>query len=77
MSRRAVFLDRDGTVNVEKDFVRHPDEVELLPGAREAIRSLRGAGYRIVVVTNQSGVARGYLDEPMLARIHARLDDLL
>jgi D-glycero-D-manno-heptose 1,7-bisphosphate phosphatase len=77
LSRRAVFLDRDGTVNVEKDFVRHPDEVELLPGAREAIRSLRGAGYRIVVVTNQSGVARGYLDEPMLARIHARLDDLL
>lgn len=77
MSRPAVFLDRDGTVNVERDFVRHPDEVELLPGAHDAIRALRDAGYRIVVVTNQSGIARGYLDEPTLARIHAKLDAAL
>ena len=77
MSRPAVFLDRDGTVNVERDFVRHPDEIELLPGAREAVHALRRQGFRIVVVTNQSGIARGYLDEATLARVHDRLDDLL
>jgi len=77
LSRPAVFLDRDGTVNVERDFVRHPDEIELLPGAREAVHALRRQGFRIVVVTNQSGIARGYLDEATLARVHDRLDDLL
>jgi D-glycero-D-manno-heptose 1,7-bisphosphate phosphatase len=77
LSRPAVFLDRDGTVNVERDFVRHPDEIELLPGALDAIRALRGAGYRVVVITNQSGIARGYLDESTLARIHAKLDGAL
>jgi D,D-heptose 1,7-bisphosphate phosphatase len=77
LSDPAIFLDRDGTVNVERDFVRHPDEIELLPGARDAIRDLRRAGFRVVVVTNQSGIARGYLDEPTLARIHRELDRAL
>jgi D-glycero-D-manno-heptose 1,7-bisphosphate phosphatase len=77
MSRRAVFLDRDGTLNVERDFVRAPAELELLPGVVPALHRLRAAGFRLVVVTNQSGVARGYFDEAALARIHERLHALL
>lgn len=58
--RRAVFLDRDGTINVEKDYLYRIDDLEFIPGAPEAIRRLRSAGFLIIVVTNQSGVARGY-----------------
>ena len=54
-----VFLDRDGTINVDYGYVVSPDEVELLPGAAEAIARLRNAGYRIAIVSNQSAVARG------------------
>lgn len=68
-----VFLDRDGTLNREVDYLREPDQLQLLPGARDAVRRLADAGYRIVITTNQSGIARGYLDERALARIHARL----
>lgn len=74
---RAVFLDRDGTLNREVDFVRSPAQLEVLPGVPEALRRLDAAGYRLVVVTNQSGIARGYLDEAMLARIHATLHERL
>lgn len=69
----AVFLDRDGTLNRERDFLRGPDELEVLPGVRDAMRRLHEAGFLLVVLTNQSGIARGYLDEAMLARIHERL----
>ncbi len=71
--RPTAFLDRDGTLNREVDFVRSPDELVVLPGARDALQRLRDAGWRIVVVTNQSGVARGYFDERTLAAIHAKL----
>jgi D-glycero-D-manno-heptose 1,7-bisphosphate phosphatase len=75
--RRAVFLDRDGTIVRDPGFLRSPDEVRLLPGAGGAIRALREAGYAIVVVTNQSGLARGLLDEATLGLVHARLEHLL
>lgn len=75
--RPAVFLDRDGTIVREVDFLRHSDEVELIPGAAAALDGLAQAGYALVVVTNQSGVARGYLDEAGLAKIHQRMGDLL
>lgn len=71
--RPTAFLDRDGTLNREVDFVRSPDELVALPGARAALQRLRDAGWRIVVVTNQSGVARGLFDERTLAAIHAKL----
>lgn len=58
---------------VERDFCRAPEEVEVLPRVPEALRSLREAGFRLVVVTNQSGIGRGYLDESTLAVIHERL----
>jgi D-glycero-D-manno-heptose 1,7-bisphosphate phosphatase len=77
VTRRFVLLDRDGTINEEVGYVLHPDELELVPGAAAAIRSLRELGLGIVVVTNQAPVARGWIDEDELAAIHARLRELL
>jgi D,D-heptose 1,7-bisphosphate phosphatase len=70
--RPAVFLDRDGTLNIDKG-VRSPADVELFPGVGGALRTLREAGYRLVVLTNQPVIARGEVDEAQLALIHRRL----
>jgi len=77
MATPAVFLDRDGTIIEDMGYLDDPSELRLLPGAAEAIRRFREAGYRVVVVSNQSGVARGMFDEDALARVHARLEELL
>lgn len=77
MSSKAVFLDRDGTIIEDRGYVRDPDDVALLPGAAEAIRRLADAGNLIVVVSNQSGVARGMFDEATLDRVHKRMEELL
>jgi D,D-heptose 1,7-bisphosphate phosphatase len=69
----AVFLDRDGTLNIDKG-VRSPADVELFPGVGAALRALRSAGYRLVVLTNQPLIARGEVDEAQLALIHRRLE---
>lgn len=74
MGAPAVFLDRDGTLNREVDYLADPDGLEVLPGVRRALLRLRAAGFALVVVTNQSGVARGLLDEATLAEIHRRLE---
>ncbi|HEX6884924.1 MAG TPA: HAD family hydrolase [Planctomycetota bacterium] len=74
---RAVFLDRDGTLVDELGFLRRAEDLRLLPGAAEGVRLFNRAGWKVVVVTNQSGIARGLLDEPTLARIHARLEQEL
>ncbi len=73
----AVFLDRDGTINEEVNFIRRPEQLVLIPGAAEAIRALNDRGFRICVISNQSGVARGYLSEADLGPIHARLEEEL
>jgi D,D-heptose 1,7-bisphosphate phosphatase len=70
----AIFLDRDGTLNIEKGHLRQPDELELLPGVGAALRSLRQAGYRLVIITNQSVIARGETSEADVAAIHRRLE---
>jgi len=75
--RAGLFLDRDGTINTEVDFLRSPDELRLLPGAARAIKEANAAGLPVVVMTNQSGIARGFLTEDDLARVHERLRDLL
>jgi len=75
--RRAVFLDRDGTILVEKNYLADPDEVELLPGAADALRRLRDAGYALVVITNQSGIARGLFGETEYRAVERRLEELL
>jgi D-glycero-D-manno-heptose 1,7-bisphosphate phosphatase len=73
----AVFLDRDGTIVVDKHYLADADGLELLPNAAAGLRELQGLGGRLVVVTNQSGVGRGYFDEAALAAMNARLEELL
>jgi D-glycero-D-manno-heptose 1,7-bisphosphate phosphatase len=72
--RAAVFLDRDGTINEEVDFVKTPEELVLLPGAAAAVRRLNDAGLVSCVISNQSGVARGFYTEAGLVGIHAKLE---
>lgn len=68
--RKGIFLDRDGTINREVNFLRDPGQVRLLPGAADAIRRLNETGFAVVILTNQSGIARGLLDEETLDEIH-------
>jgi D-glycero-D-manno-heptose 1,7-bisphosphate phosphatase len=75
--RRAVFLDRDGTINVEVNYLAKAEEVRLIPGAAQAIARLNAVGLPVVVVSNQSGLARGYFDEADLAAVQVRLNRLL
>lgn len=76
-SHRAVFLDRDGTLIVDQPYNADPEAITLLPGTLESLWLLGNAGYRLIVVTNQSGVARGYYGLDEVARMHTRLDELL
>ena len=69
----AIFVDRDDTLMVDVEYCADPDLVQLLPGVAEGLRSLRQAGYRVVVVTNQSGIGRGYFDTETLQRVNNRL----
>ncbi len=76
-SQSAVFLDRDGTINREVHYLSRPEQLELLPGASEGLRSLHEAGYLLVVVTNQSAVGRGLLNRDRLDEIHRCLSGML
>jgi len=75
--RRAVFLDRDGTLNVVREYVGKTADVELVPNAAEGARMLAAAGYVLVVVSNQSGIARGYFTEEQADAVDERLAQLL
>ena len=72
-----VFLDRDGTINTEVDFLSKPQDLELIPHAAEAICELNRLGLPVFVITNQSGIARGFFSERELQRVHDRLKQLL
>lgn len=74
---RAVFLDRDGTVNEEVGYLSDLSRLKLIPGAGTAIRRLNQAGLKVVLVTNQSGVARGYFPESFVHDAHALLETML
>ncbi|MDO5408140.1 MAG: D-glycero-beta-D-manno-heptose 1,7-bisphosphate 7-phosphatase [Eubacteriales bacterium] len=74
---RVVFLDRDGTLNEEVNYLHRKEDMRLLPGVPEAIRMLREHGYRIVVITNQAGVARGYYSEEDVHALHAYMNEIL
>lgn len=60
MTNRAIFLDRDGTLNVDKNYLSDPAELVIIPGTNQALHRLMNAGYRLFIVTNQSGIGRGY-----------------
>ncbi|MEX2466809.1 MAG: HAD family hydrolase [Gemmatimonadota bacterium] len=75
--RPAVFLDRDGTIIREREYLSDPAGVELVPGTLEALETLREAGWPYVIVTNQSGIARGIYSEADYHRVAARLHEIL
>ncbi len=74
---RAVFLDRDGTIIVDKDYLTDPDQIEFIPGAVEALRRLRSAGFLLVVCTNQSAIARGMMTQQEYLRLQERFLQML
>jgi D-glycero-D-manno-heptose 1,7-bisphosphate phosphatase len=74
VSRPAVFLDRDGTLIEERGYIDRLDLLSVFPWTADAIRLIRRAGFAAVVITNQSAIARGIIDEPFLLEVHRRLD---
>jgi D-glycero-D-manno-heptose 1,7-bisphosphate phosphatase len=71
--RRAVFIDRDGTISEEVGYVNHPSRYRVFPYAAEAIRTLNERGWLAILVTNQAGVARGYFAEELIGAVHGLL----
>ena len=75
--QRAVFLDRDGTLIVEKNYLHRPEDVEIFPGTGAALKRLMAAGFKLIIVTNQSGIGRGYYTLADAERVNKRVcDDL-
>ena len=70
---RAVFLDRDGTIIEEKEYLSDPDQVVIFPGAARALKRLQDAGFKLLIVTNQSGIGRGYYTVEDMHRVNTRL----
>lgn len=77
MLSKAVFLDKDGTVVQDIPYNIDPERIQLLDGVPEGLRQLQDEGYQLIVVTNQSGVARGYFEEHALVHVENRLRELL
>ena len=75
--KRAVFIDRDGTLSEEVGYINHPGRFRLFPYAGEAIRLLNEHGWLAIVTTNQAGVARGYFSEEMIETVHKSMEDQL
>jgi heptosyltransferase-2 len=76
-ARPAAFLDRDGTIIEDLGYLADPERIQFIPGAQDALRALQASGYRLIVVTNQSGVARGLITETDVRRVNQRLQELL
>ena len=77
MKRRAVFMDRDGTISEEVGYVNHPARYRVFPYSAEAVRLLNEAGWLAILVTNQAGVARGYFTEDIIGQVHNVLTEEL
>jgi len=73
MGNRAVFIDRDGTINVNFGYIDNPGDFKIYPMVKEGIKLLKDKGFKIVVITNQSGIARGYFSEETLEKIHEKM----
>ena len=77
MTKAAVFLDRDGTVNRDNGYVYRMEDWEWIPGAIDAIASFNKAGFLVIIITNQAGIARGYYDEAALTNLHTKINEEL
>lgn len=77
MAFKAIFLDRDNTIIDDPGYINHPNQVTLLPGAAGALSDMRSMGYKLIIISNQSGVARGIVTEDILSEIHEKLYQLL
>jgi D-glycero-D-manno-heptose 1,7-bisphosphate phosphatase len=75
--RKAAFIDRDGVINEERAYVGSPQDFVLLPGALSGLQRLQAAGYRLIVITNQSGIARGFYTEADYLQLEAHMQELL
>lgn len=75
--KKCIFLDRDGNINVEKDYLHKAEDFEFESGAAQAIKTFNDLGYIVIVVTNQSGVARGYYGEDDVIELHKHIDNEL
>lgn len=76
-AQKLLFLDRDGTIIVDKNYMHDPNEIEFLPGVIQALQSFISDGYKIYVITNQSGIGRGYFKEEDMHKVHHKMDELL
>ncbi|MEO8666446.1 MAG: HAD family hydrolase [Ignavibacteria bacterium] len=70
---KAIFLDRDGTLNEEVNYLKRPEEIKLIPDSIKALQIFKSLGYLNIIITNQSGVARGFISEEDLSKIHSEL----
>lgn len=77
LKKKAVFLDRDGTIIEDRIYLSSEDEIKLIDGAVDGLLLLKEAGFLLIIVTNQSGVARGYFDIETVHRVHAKLNEML
>ena len=77
MKNKAVFLDRDGTINVDKHFLFKIEEFEFLSGAVEGLKLLQASGFLLIIITNQSGIARGYFTEELYLKLNEYMLDEL
>jgi D-glycero-D-manno-heptose 1,7-bisphosphate phosphatase len=75
--RAAAFLDRDGVINADYGYIYRPEDFDLLPGVPDALRRLKAAGYMLIIVTNQSGIGRGYYSETDVSVLHRHLHSTL
>ncbi len=74
---KAIFLDRDGTLNPDPGYISNPDDYELYDGVKEALARLQKAGYMLILITNQSGISRGLFSEKDLEAVHDKMKRLL
>lgn len=74
---KAVFLDRDGTINVDVDYLHEPDQLKFIDGAVEALALLKAQGFKLIVISNQSGIGRGYFGAQDVERLHAYMNTIL
>lgn len=75
--QKAIFLDRDGTLNPDPGYISNPDDFKLFPGVAQALARLKKAGYLLILITNQSGVSRGLISPQQLELVHQKLQSLL